>query len=63
MIRDLAHTGMTMIVVTHETGFAREAGDSLVFMDQGRVIEVGPARDVISNPLHERTRGFLSTIL
>jgi polar amino acid transport system ATP-binding protein len=63
VIRDLAHTGMTMIVVTHETGFAREVGDSLVFMDHGRVIEVGPARDVIANPLHERTRGFLSTIL
>ncbi|MEV0668435.1 amino acid ABC transporter ATP-binding protein [Actinomadura luteofluorescens] len=63
VIRDLARTGMTMIVVTHETGFAREAGDSLVFMDQGRVVEVGPARDVIAAPLHERTRGFLSTIL
>ncbi|MEO3829796.1 amino acid ABC transporter ATP-binding protein [Actinomadura sp. B10D3] len=63
VIRDLADTGMTMIVVTHETGFAREAGDSLVFMDEGRVIEVGPARDVIAGPLHERTRGFLSTIL
>jgi polar amino acid transport system ATP-binding protein len=63
VIRDLAHTGMTMIVVTHETGFAREAGDSLVFMDQGRVLEHGPAREVIANPLHERTREFLSTIL
>ncbi|WP_149263977.1 amino acid ABC transporter ATP-binding protein [Actinomadura sp. K4S16] len=63
VIRDLARTGMTMIVVTHETGFAREAGDSLVFMDEGRVIEVGPARDVIAAPRHERTRGFLSTIL
>ncbi|MFF6980223.1 amino acid ABC transporter ATP-binding protein [Streptomyces sp. NPDC008343] len=63
VIRDLAHTGMTMIVVTHETGFAREAGDSLVFMDQGRVLEYGPARDVIAHPKHERTREFLSTIL
>ncbi|MES9539500.1 ATP-binding cassette domain-containing protein [Actinomadura sp. NPDC000600] len=63
VIRDLARTGMTMIVVTHETGFAREAGDSLVFMDEGRVVEVGPARDVIAAPRHERTRGFLSTIL
>jgi polar amino acid transport system ATP-binding protein len=63
VIRDLACSGMTMIVVTHEMGFAREAGDSLVFMDHGRVLEVGPVREVIAEPKHPRTREFLSTIL
>ncbi|WCB96334.1 Glutamine transport ATP-binding protein GlnQ [Baekduia alba] len=63
VIRDLAKTGMTMVVVTHEVGFAREAGDSLVFMEDGRVIETGPARKVIADPLHSRTRNFLSKIL
>jgi polar amino acid transport system ATP-binding protein len=63
VIRDLSTTGMTMIVVTHEMGFAREAGDSLVFMDQGMVLECGPAREVIANPLHARTKEFLSKIL
>ncbi|HWL49841.1 MAG TPA: amino acid ABC transporter ATP-binding protein [Acidimicrobiia bacterium] len=63
VIRDLAQTGITMLVVTHEIGFAREAGDSVIVMDQGSVIEAGPARVVLSNPLHERTMKFLSTIL
>jgi polar amino acid transport system ATP-binding protein len=50
-------------VVTHEIGFAREVGDSLVFMDQGVVVEAGPPRDVLANPREERTRSFLSKVL
>ena len=52
-----------MVVVTHEMGFAREVGDTLVFMDQGVVVETGPPRDVLSNPQHERTQAFLSKVL
>ncbi len=62
-MRDLATSGMTMIVVTHEIGFAREAGDTLVFMDGGMVIESGRPREVISNPQHPRTSEFLSKVL
>ena len=62
-MRKLAEDGMTMIVVTHEMGFAREVGDSLVFMDGGIVVEAGKPKDVISNPQHERTRAFLSKVL
>jgi polar amino acid transport system ATP-binding protein len=63
VMRDLAKSGMTMFVVTHEMGFAREVGDKLVFMDDGVVVEAGAPRDVISNPQHERTRAFLSKVL
>jgi polar amino acid transport system ATP-binding protein len=63
VMRDLATSGMTMIVVTHEMGFAREVGDALVFMDEGVVVEAGRPRDVLSNPQHERTRSFLSKVL
>jgi polar amino acid transport system ATP-binding protein len=63
VMRDLAKSGMTMIVVTHEMGFAREVGDKLVLMDEGVVIEAGNPRDVIANPQHERTRAFLSKVL
>jgi polar amino acid transport system ATP-binding protein len=63
VMRDLAAEGMTMIVVTHEMGFAREVGDALVFMDEGVVVEAGTPRDVITNPQHERTKGFLSKVL
>jgi polar amino acid transport system ATP-binding protein len=63
VMRDLARRGMTMIVVTHEIGFAREVGDSLVFMDGGVVVESGPPKDVLSAPRHERTKLFLSRIL
>ena len=62
-MRALASSGMTMVVVTHEIGFAREAGDALVFMDGGVVVESGPPADVIGNPRHERTRAFLSKVL
>ena len=54
---------MTMIVVTHEMGFAREVGDSLVFMDDGVVVEAGSPREVLANPQHERTKAFLSKVL
>jgi polar amino acid transport system ATP-binding protein len=63
VMRDLATSGMTMIVVTHEMGFAREVGDTLVFMDEGTVVEVGRPREMLSNPQHMRTRAFLSKVL
>ena len=63
VMRGLAQEGMTMIVVTHEMGFAREVGDSLVFMDSGTIVEAGNPRDVIGNPQQERTKEFLSKVL
>jgi polar amino acid transport system ATP-binding protein len=63
VMRDLAADGMTMIVVTHEMGFAREVGDAIVFMDGGVVVEAGHPRDVLTNPQHERTKAFLSKVL
>jgi polar amino acid transport system ATP-binding protein len=63
VMRGLAEDGMTMIVVTHEMGFAREVGDSLVFMDGGVIVESGKPREVLANPRHERTRSFLSKVL
>ncbi|MBN9195894.1 MAG: amino acid ABC transporter ATP-binding protein, partial [Microbacterium sp.] len=63
VMRGLAGTGMTMVVVTHEMGFAREVGDSLVFMDGGVVVETGDPREVLGNPQHQRTRAFLSKVL
>lgn len=63
VMRDLAESGMTMVVVTHEMGFAREVGDSLVFMDGGVVVESGNPRDVLTDPQHERTKAFLSKVL
>ena len=62
-MKDLARDGMTMIVVTHEIGFAREVGDHLVFMDGGVVVEQGDPRKVISAPKHERTKAFLAKVL
>jgi polar amino acid transport system ATP-binding protein len=63
VMRQLALDGMTMIVVTHEMGFAREVGDNLVFMDDGVVLESGPPREVLANPQHERCKAFLSKVL
>jgi len=63
VMKQLAVGGMTMIVVTHEMGFAREVADSLVFMDEGVVVEAGQPREVLSNPRHERTKAFLSKVL
>jgi polar amino acid transport system ATP-binding protein len=62
-MRDLARSGMTMIVVTHEIGFAREVGDMATFMDGGVVIESGPPRELFNDPKHARTREFLSRVL
>jgi polar amino acid transport system ATP-binding protein len=62
-MRLLAEEGMTMIVVTHEVGFAREVGDTAVFMDEGVVVETGKPREVFANPQHERTKAFLSKVL
>ncbi len=62
-MKDLAKAGMTMVVVTHEIGFAREVGDQLVFMDDGLIVESGKPRDVIANPQHPRTREFLGRVL
>ncbi|MGI9116980.1 MAG: amino acid ABC transporter ATP-binding protein [Gaiellales bacterium] len=63
VMRGLAKDGMTMIVVTHEIGFAREVGDTLVFMDEGVIVEAGAPRTVIDAPQHERTKAFLSKVL
>jgi polar amino acid transport system ATP-binding protein len=63
VMRQLALDGMTMVVVTHEMGFAREVGDSLVFMDDGLIVESGHPRDVIAQPQHQRTQAFLSKVL
>ncbi len=62
-MRALAREGMTMIVVTHEMGFAREVADSVVFMDGGVVVEAGTPAEVLGSPRHERTRAFLSKVL
>ncbi|MGZ6545929.1 MAG: amino acid ABC transporter ATP-binding protein [Actinomycetota bacterium] len=63
VMRELALSGMTMIVVTHEIGFAREVGDALLFMDEGIIMEKGTPREMVANPQHERTRQFLSKVL
>jgi len=63
VMKQLASGGMTMVVVTHEMGFAREVADSLVFMDAGVVVESGAPRQVLADPRHERTRAFLSKVL
>jgi ABC-type polar amino acid transport system ATPase subunit len=62
-IRELADEGMTMIVVTHELGFARDVGDRIVFMDEGRIVEEGPPARVLDEPREERTRRFLGLVL
>lgn len=63
VMRNLAKSGMTMIVVTHEIGFAREVADRVVFMDQGLVVESGKPKDVLDNPQEARTRAFLRSVL
>ena len=63
VMKRLAQDGMTMVVVTHEMGFAREVADSLVFMDAGVVVETGDPREVLANPKHDRTKAFLSKVL
>ncbi|MEU2582122.1 amino acid ABC transporter ATP-binding protein [Streptomyces avermitilis] len=63
VIKDLATSGTTLVVVTHEVGFAREVADRVVFMDGGRIVEQGPPAEVLDHPKHERTRDFLSKVL
>ncbi|MGJ4076279.1 amino acid ABC transporter ATP-binding protein [Corynebacterium macclintockiae] len=63
VMRRLADDGMTMLVVTHEMGFAREVADEVAFMDGGVIVEHGPSQEVIGNPQHERTQEFLSSLL
>ena len=63
VMKELASSGMTMIVVTHEMGFAREVADSVTFMDDGRVVESGTPEQVLVNPQHQRTQAFLSKVL
>ena len=62
-IKDLADSGTTLMVVTHEVGFAREIADLVVFLDGGKVLEQGPPQEVLDNPRHRRTREFLSKVL
>ena len=62
-MKELARSGMTMIVVTHELGFAREVADRVVFMDHGAIVESGPADAVLGNPREARTQAFLSAVL
>ena len=59
VMRDLAQSGMTMVVVTHEMQFAREVGDRLIFMDEGKIVEQGIPADVLDRPKQERTKQFL----
>lgn len=63
VMKDLAREGMTMVVVTHEMGFAREVGDRVIFMDEGRLVEEGTPEEIFSNAQNERTRAFLSKII
>ncbi|GAA2836478.1 amino acid ABC transporter ATP-binding protein (PAAT family) [Leucobacter komagatae] len=63
VMKELAASGMTMVVVTHEMGFAREVADTLVFMDGGVVVEAGDPREVLGNPQHPRTKAFLGKVL
>ena len=63
VIRDLANDGATLVIVTHEIGFAREVADTVVFMDSGVIVEQGSPREVLDNPQHERTAAFLSRVL
>ncbi len=62
-MRELAETGMTMLVVTHEMGFAREVGTRAIFMDEGVIVEEGEPRAVFTDPQHDRTKSFLSQVL
>jgi polar amino acid transport system ATP-binding protein len=63
VMRSLADEGMTMVVVTHEMGFAREVADRVLFLDHGVIVEEGRAPDVLSNPQHPRTQDFLRRVL
>ncbi|MFQ6847892.1 MAG: glutamine ABC transporter ATP-binding protein GlnQ, partial [Clostridium perfringens] len=62
-MKSLAKDGMTMVVVTHEMGFAKEVGDRILFMDEGRIIEEGTPEEIFQNPKNSRTKDFLSKVL
>jgi len=62
-MKDLAMEGMTMVVVTHEMGFAKEVGDRILFMDDGQVVEQGTPDEIFNHPKNERTKDFLSKVL
>jgi polar amino acid transport system ATP-binding protein len=62
VIRDLARDGTTLVIVTHELGFAREIADTVVLLDSGRIVESGPPAEVFDNPAHERTKAFLAHV-
>ena len=63
VMKDLAKKGMTMVVVTHEIGFAREVGDRILFIDGGKILEEGTPEEVLNNPKNDRTKDFLSKVL
>ena len=63
VMKELAHEGMTMVVVTHEMGFAREVADRVIFMDEGRIIEEGTPEAIFNNPQNPRTQDFLRKVL
>ncbi len=63
VIKELAKSGSTLVIVTHEIGFAREVADTIVFMEQGRILETGAPDQVFNAPRHQRTRDFLSKVL
>ena len=63
VMKELAHEGMTMVVVTHEMGFAREVADRVIFMDEGQIIEEGTPNEIFNNPQHPRTQDFLKKVL
>jgi polar amino acid transport system ATP-binding protein/general L-amino acid transport system ATP-binding protein len=63
VMRTLAGTGVTMIVVTHEMGFARQVADRVIFMDGGRIVEAGTPAEIFDNPREERTKSFLRAVL
>ena len=63
VMKQLANEGMTMVVVTHEMGFAKEVGDRVIFMDEGYIVEQNKPKELFDNPQHERTKLFLSKVL
>lgn len=63
VMKDLAHRGMTMVIVTHEMGFAKEVADRVLFMDEGMIVEQGTPEEIFGNPQNERTKNFLSKVL
>ena len=63
VMKELAHEGMTMVVVTHEMGFAREVADRVIFMDEGKIVEEGTPEEIFNNPQNPRTQDFLKKVL